>query len=592
MSDPTWSRGFDGLALIFWVVWLVFGWLFVDVTDFGPPQSEVFYAAEQLASADRFPRYDVPFLETFSLGAAATYLEAPPLVFGEEPGAVHRWNWLLTFAALAFLIRRVRAAAGSVPAAFIAALAPPHFLWLNLSMAGSVGLLFPVGCLIAAWALSLWQGRDRSAIWLSLTLAIAVQLHPGALPLVLGFVVFAFRYGDQRWIRPIVLGVLLGLIAYLPWLIAEVAGGFRQTQAAFDAIRIALIDDFVDFFSADKWLAWAIQPSLIAAASRDLGSLHAQISLGFQLVVLTGALAGAFMSAAGRALALPAAVWLLLAVGPIEAGSYRHTDVVWPLILVMSALGLSRVGTRVGWLGGIASAAIFAFNLGLAFDLKKSWHDRGRLRLAQSTLTFPASAATRSKSLVDYSRALEIYRGLAAAAIPDGRVAGADHAELLRHSNGWYGRLLELSDGQADRRCAVVVDQSRWQTPELLEHAPGSIEAGRLTAFLMRRCEVYESGDVRVSGDGRLLSVQEPTVLMAFMACDQPTAVAGAALMALNGRIEPDVQRRRVARRQYHLLTWSLSPRRGPFRYREPLTGACVSAGPAVAFPRRQTSNG
>lgn len=589
-ATPVRSAGARALCWLFWLAWALFSYLYVDTVRFGPIEAQTFEASQAIAELEAFSIYGESFRDRFSLPALPAYVFAPVALLSETPAAVHRWVWLVTMLALALAMLSMWRHVGGGAAALFVAIAPAHLMWLTLGAASGAALLFPIGCLLLAALLSSRNGSATGAFSAGLLVTLAPALHPVALALVPGVLLAMATDWRRRMAESALLGILVGIAVWLPWLIAEGLGDGLQFKAATSALGDALALSPLEWLSPRKWFEWALQPFLIVHTSPSFGETYARSALILQVVILIGAVVGVIFSQLARWLMIPVGIYLLIAVGLLSRGSFWQVDVVLPLLAAQCAVGLGTIRALATWLQGLVAVALLTVNLGMSIHLRDRWHDLGRLRLAESSLSYPRLPVSGTRPWLAYSRAHEIYRGIAAAAIPRERVAGADHNNFVRYSGGWYEQQVPVGDVLRDLRCAVVVDETRWQVPELVEHAPGSIDAGRITGFLLPRCEVYGPGDLRVSADGRLLSVSEPTILMAFMACDVPTADAGARLLSINGERRADVQRRKIGSTYYHTLTWSLSPRRGPFRYREPVNERCFPAGPAVAFPRRQIS--
>ena len=171
-------------------------------------------------------------------GGGTFLLLAAPLTFHPSPYAAMVWVVLLNTAGYALLHATVRRVRGRrVALVFLVVLVFSPWTVFYSDRVWNINLLMPFLAL-ALWALVDVVERRRSPriTWLALALFVMAQLHLSVGVLAVVFVVtLALHRARIRWGRA-ALGVVLGIVTYLPYIVRELANGFSNTRGLLSAI--------------------------------------------------------------------------------------------------------------------------------------------------------------------------------------------------------------------------------------------------------------------------------------------------------------------------------------------------------------------
>lgn len=226
------------LALILRVAW-------PTLAEFKFDEARLSTLVLDVTREGRLPLAGLPSSAGFAHSPISVYFYVPAFLFGNGPLAATIYSGLMGVAAVGLCWSLARRWAGGrtwshrVAALLLAAspwlVAFTRKVW-QIAFVPALALAF-VGLIVSA----LVNGRRWHLAWALLAYALLVQIHPSAVSLLPALLVWLVVFWREIRVGPLALGVLLGMLTGVPFLLHQVQNGW-PLFVALDALPEAVIN--------------------------------------------------------------------------------------------------------------------------------------------------------------------------------------------------------------------------------------------------------------------------------------------------------------------------------------------------------------
>lgn len=386
----------DWIALIFIALLGAIQVYFYDITFHGPDQIRDVEIARKLIHHNEWPLNGPPlFGERLSLPPGFYYLLALPLWVSDTEAAVFIAFGAMFALSVWYLWHTVRAQWGTRYALAYAVLAFPIFASIYTHSAWNPALVMTLSNVTLGLFIRLVHQSRHDALMLPLVVFLLVQIHPSAVPLLLGlgaYVLVNYRTLLNRKTQVSVL-LVTGLTAW--W--ASSSGLLSRLMAPIPATPGAAPGNhwLSNLLDAEKWRDVLLMPySAIDSIQPGIPGLSTLAALHLTLM-LAGALLGIACALRERTIRwvfITTLLWFMLSMAFLSQGAFWHLDVIHPWLAVLAAFGLARTSEKVKWSAwrfNAVAAASLALVVTAHLTLYLQFDRKGKYDLMIASLFFP-----------------------------------------------------------------------------------------------------------------------------------------------------------------------------------------------------------
>lgn len=422
------------IALIFVAILGAIQVYFFDITFHGPDQIRDVDIARRLIHGLEWPTNGPPlFGERFNLPPGFYYLLALPLLIKDTEASIFITFGTLFALSVWYLLRVIHLQLGARCALAYAVLAFPLFASFYTHSAWNPALVMTLSNVVLGLFISLAQQHRRDALLLPMAVFLLVQIHPSAVPLLLGLGAYALLN------YPVLLNrktqTSLSLVAAMTALWASKSGVVSKlllpaAGAAGAASGKSWLDNLLE---AEKWGDVFLMPySAIESIQPAISGLSTLAGLHL-ILVWVGAVLGILLSTRDRAMRwilTTTVLWFIVSMAFLSQGAFWHLDVVHPWLAVLAAYGWAKTSEKTA-LSTYRFNAIAAVFLALVVTAHSSlylhFEKRGKYDLLLASLFFPQLEPLGYKIPGYTFKHLHAMRdGLTQRGICQGQVVGLD----------------------------------------------------------------------------------------------------------------------------------------------------------------------